>query len=150
MANLCEKLLTACISASCDNPIYTGIDSTAYIFNRSEVDLILTDASANKDASNPNIYKSIVMKENEGVAYTGYKIVQTGKTPFTGTQTEMTEGASANKWTNTLQFSVQDNSPAAAMILDNLANGKFVVVIGNEYTGSDERTRQGYGILQSS
>ena len=137
---LCEKLIQGCISASCENPIYAGVDSVAYIFNRSEIDLVATEASSNKDASNPNIYKEIIMKEvSEGVNYTGYKIQQLGKTPFTGTQVEMTEGNTQNKFTNTLSFIVPDNSPAASLVLDSLANGKFVVVFSNEYNGSDGR-----------
>lgn len=143
MANLCEKLITDCIVGSCDNPVYTGIDSIGWIFNRSEIDLTATEASGNKDASNANIYKSIVMKtytdDNETLSYTGFAVQQLGKTPFTGTQVEMTEGTSSNKFTNTISFVVPDNSPAASLVLDSLANGKFVFVLNNDYVGSDGR-----------
>lgn len=141
MANICEKLLDSCISASCENPIFTGIDSTAYIFNKSEI------ASFTYDNTNPNIVTDITMKEvSPGVNYTGYTILQTGKTPYTGTNTALVEGNVSNTFTNTLNFIVPDNSPAAAAIIDNIANGKFVVVVKNDYTGSDDKgTFQIYG-----
>lgn len=136
--NLCEKLLTSCISADCENPIYAGLEQTAFIFNRAEVDIDAMEAASNKDG---NLYKSIPMKTHtvadETVSYTGYKIVNLGKTPFTGSQTEMVEGNVANKFTNTFAFVVPDNSPAAAGILDNIAGGKFLVVVNNQHKGSD-------------
>jgi len=135
MASLCEKLITDCVVGSCDNPIFTGIDAIGWIFNRSEVDLVATEAA--KDSTNPNIYTQIVMKENNGVAYTGYAVQQLGKQPFAGTQVEMTEGTTQNKFTNTLSFIVPDNSPAASLVLDSLANGRFVFVLNNDYQGSD-------------
>jgi hypothetical protein len=134
MANLCEKLLAGCIGADCDNPIFAGMESKAWIFNKSEI------ASFTYDSQNPNVITDIVMKEiSQGVNAVGYTISQLGKTPFTGTNTALVEGNAANKFTETFNFIVPDNSPAAAMLLDNIANGKFVVVAKNEYTGSDSK-----------
>lgn len=134
MANLCEKLLAGCIGADCDNPIFAGMESKAWIFNKSEI------ASFTYDSQNPNVITDIVMKEiSQGVNAVGYTITQLGKTPFTGTNTALVEGNAANKFTETFNFIVPDNSPAAAMLLDNIANGKFVVVAKNEYTGSDSK-----------
>lgn len=131
MANLCEKLLDACIAADCTNPIFTGVDSLAYIFNKSEIE------SLTYDQTNPNLVTAITMKENNGVAYTGYKVQQLGKTPYTGTTTTLVEGNVSNKYNTEVHFVVPDNSPTASKILDNLANGKFVMVIKNDYEGSD-------------
>ena len=141
MANLCEKLLDSCIAASCENPIFSGVDSKAYIFNKSEI------ASFTYATGSANIIEGIVMKEKEeGVNYTGYSIIQLGKQPYEGTNTAFAEGNIANTFTNTFNFLVPDNSPKAAHIIDNLANGKFVVVIKNDYSGSDEKgTFQVYG-----
>lgn len=137
MANLCEKLLAGCIGADCDNPVFAGMESKAWIFNKSEV------ASLTYDQTNPNLVTEITMKTHEvdhsDVAYTGYTITQLGKTPFTGTNTALVEGNAANKFTETFNFVVPDNSPAAAMLLDNIANGKFVVVAQNQYDGSDHK-----------
>lgn len=134
MANLCEKLINTCISASCENPIFSGIDSLAYIFNKSEID------SYTIDNDNPNIVSAITMKQDDNnTDFTGYVIQQLGKTPFTGSTTSLVENDIQNKWTENVQFMVPDNSPAAAAILDNLGNGKFVVVLKNEYNGSDSK-----------
>lgn len=141
MANLCEKLIAACVGADCDNPIFEGMGSKAYIFNKSEID------SFTYDGTLPNLITAITMKtDSNDTAYTGYTITQLGKTPFTGTGTEMTEGNSGNKFTETFAFVVPDNSPTAAALLDNIANGKFVLIGQNEYDGSDHKgTWQVYG-----
>lgn len=141
MANLCEKLISACVGADCDNPIFEGMGSKAYIFNKSEID------SFTYDASLPNLITAITMKTDENsTAYTGYTITQLGKTPFTGTGTEMAVGNAGNKFTETFAFVVPDNSPTAAALLDNIANGKFVVIGQNEFDGSDHKgTWQVYG-----
>lgn len=132
--NLCEKLLAGCIGADCDNPIFSGMESKAWIFNKSEI------ASLTYDTQNPNIVTNITMKEvSAGVDAVGYTISQLGKQPFSGTNTSMVEGNTANKFNEVFSFVVPDNSPAAAMLLDNIANGKFVVVVKNEYTGSDNK-----------
>ena len=139
--NLCEKLISGCISASCDNPIYDGMEQYAYIFNKSEI------ASFTYDATNSNIITAINMKTDDNdTAYTGYQILNLGKTPYTGTQTEMAEGNTANTFTETFQFLVPDNSPTASMLLDSLANGKYVIVAENSYEGSDSKGKfQVYG-----
>lgn len=147
MANLCEKLLAGCIGADCDNPVFAGMESKAWIFNKAEI------ASFTYDQTNPNIITDITMKEitpasgqDPAVMAVGYTITQLGKTPFTGTNTALVEGNAANKFTETFNFVVPDNSPAASMLLDNIANGKFVVVAQNQYTGSDSKgTYQVYG-----
>lgn len=134
MSSLCEKLINGCIAADCSNPIYTGIESVAYIFNRSQIE------SFTFDQTNPNIVTAINMAEvSEGVDYVGYKIEQLSKTPFTGTTTTMNEGTVQNTFTEAVSFVVPDNSPAASMILDSIANGSFVVVLVNEYEGSDSK-----------
>lgn len=142
--NLCEKLITKCIGADCDNPIFTGLESKAYIFNKSEI------ASFTYDDNDPNLITAINMKTyqdgGDDLSYVGYTISQLGKQPYTGTNTALVEGNVSNKFTETLNFVVPDNSPAAAAILDNIANGKFVVVIANEFNGSDGKGKfQVYG-----
>lgn len=145
MANICEKVINACIAASCDNPIFEGAEAKAYIFNKSEI------ASFTFEDNNPNVITAINMATYEDgsddVNYVGYTINQLGRTPYTGTNTALVEGNIANKWTETVNFVVPDNSPLAAGILDNIGNGKFVVVIENQYDGSDGRGKyQVYGV----
>lgn len=143
--NLCEKLITKCIGADCDNPIFTGLESKAYIFNKSEI------ASFTYDEDEPNLITGITMKtyddDGSDVEYSGYTITQIGKQPYTGTNTALVEGNVSNKFTETLNFVVPDNSPTAAAILDNIANGRFVVIVANEFTGSDGKGKfQCYGV----
>jgi len=137
MANICEKLLAGCIGADCDNPIFAGMEAKAWIFNKSEI------ASFTYSQTNPNLITAITMKtyDDDGtdVSYVGYTISQLGKTPFTGTNTSLVEGNISNKFTETFNFVVPDNSPTAAMLLDNIANGKFVVIAQNQYDGSDNQ-----------
>lgn len=140
MANLCEKLLAGCIGADCDNQVFEGMETKAYIFNKSDIVDFTKDPST---PENPNLKVAIELKsetvDSNTVTATGYTITQLGKTPFTGTNTTLNEGNIANTFTETVQFVVPDNSPAAAMLLDNIANGKFVVVGKNSYDGSDKR-----------
>lgn len=136
MANLCEKLIAGCVGYDCDNPIFEGMEAKAWIFNKSEIEDFSDDTST---PANPNLKTAIVMKEKNGVAYTGYTIEQLGKTPFTGTNTTLAEGNVANTFTETFNFVVPDNSPTTAMLLDNVANGKFVVVAKNSYEGTDKK-----------
>lgn len=142
--NVCEKLISSCVSASCDNPIFKGIEGHAWIFNKAQV------ASFTYDQTNPNLITAINMATYESggndVAYVGYTIDNLGKTPFTGTNTTMTEGNVSNSFTETFSFVVPDNSPSAAMLLDGVVNGKFVVVVENEYDGQDHKGKfQVYG-----
>lgn len=136
MADKCAKLIRDCITASCENPVFAGMEQTAYIFNFSETTVTIPEGG------DPNIITDIVVEADTN----GYQIQQLGKTPFTGTNTAMVEGNIANKFTETINFVVPDNSPLAANILDNVANGKFIVVVENLYEGSDKKGKfQVYG-----
>ena len=144
---LCEKLINACIAADCDNPVFEGAEPKAWIFNKSDI------ASITYDATDTNIITAITMKvveEGQGtdpdVLAVGYTISQLGKTPFSGSSVEMAEGNYGNTFTETVQFVVPDNSPVANALLDNMAGGKFLVVMENQYDGSDHKGKfQVYG-----
>lgn len=140
MANKCEDFLNQCIGASCENPIFTGVENKAWIFNKKDIADFTWEED--EDGNKTNVITAITMVAGK----TGYTIDQIGKTPYTGTTTSMTEGNIANTFTENISFVVPDNSPLAGMILDSLANGKYVVIIENEYDGSDNRGKfQVYG-----
>lgn len=152
MANLCEKTLKACITADCNNPIFSGIDGEAYIFNKKEIASFSfeTDEDQLGENGNPNIITAINMEThtvgNSQVAYTGFRVQQFGKTPYTGTMSTLVEGNVMNKFNSEVHIVVPDNSPTAAKLIDDLKDGKFVVVLKNEYDGSDKRgSYQVYG-----
>lgn len=140
MANLCEKTIKACITADCNNPIFSGVDSEGFIFNKKEVELTYeTDGGA---TGNPNVVTEIVMQptqDDPSVTYTGFRVIQLGKTPYTGTTSTLVEGNVMNKFNNEVHIIIPDNSPKAAQLIDDLKDGKFVVILRNEYKGSDGR-----------
>lgn len=136
--NICEKLISSCISADCNNPIFTGVSQTAYIFNFQHIVGSLPDTTAEDFNGNPNLITSLTLKElSEGVTATGYRIVNLGKTPFQGSNTAFSAGNISNRFTETVSFVVPDASATAAQLIDNLANGRFVVVLQNSYKGSN-------------
>lgn len=145
MANLCESLINACIGANCENPLFPGVDGIGYIANFSDID------SVTYDETNPSIVTGITMKTDGGqtpVSKCFYTIQQLGNQPFSGSQVEMTEGAYQNRFTNTVNFAVVDNGPAVTNdIIDKLANGKFVVILKNDYTGEGGEAKYSvYGV----
>lgn len=138
MSNICEKIINACIAADCDAMPYNGAESMAYIGNKSQL-----TGNAPTEVGSPNIVTQLPLASDAKL----YSILQLGKQPYEGTQTTLVEGNTSNKFTNTVQFIVPDNSPSAAKILDGLSNGKFFVIIPNEFDGSDHKGKyQVYGL----
>ena len=144
--NLCEKLITACISADCANPLYAGVDSMGLIANYSDI------ASVTYDQDNPSIVSGITMKTDtvgsDQVARCWYTIQQLGNKPFEGSQTEFAEGTYANRVTHTIQFAIVDNGPEITEnVVDRLLNGKFVVMLKNDYVHTDGKNKYSvYGL----
>ncbi|MBR3467167.1 MAG: hypothetical protein IKH15_08125 [Bacteroidales bacterium] len=142
MANLCEKTLSACIAAQCENPLFAGVDSEALIFNFSQI------ASVTYSTTNGNIATGITMgTDGQSNSYCGYTCQQLGNRPYEGSQTEMVEGTYGNKFTHTIQLAVTDNGPDVAHdIIDNFANGKFAVILKNDYVHANgDNKYQMYG-----
>lgn len=146
MANLCEKIIEACISADCANPIYSGVDSIGLIANYSDI------ASVSYDQTNPSIVSGITMKTDtvgsDTTSRCWYTVQQLGNRPFEGSQTEFVEGTYANRVTNTITFAVLDNGPEITEnVIDRLLNGKFVVILKNDYVHSDAKNKYSvYGL----
>jgi hypothetical protein len=144
--NLCEKLISACISADCANPLYAGVDSMGLIANYSDI------ASVTYDQTNPSIVSGITMKTDtvgsDQVARCWYTIQQLGNKPFEGSQTEFAEGTYANRVTHTIQFAIVDNGPEITEnVVDRLLNGKFCVILKNDYVHADGKNKYSvYGL----
>lgn len=139
MANNCDFALAQNIAPDCDNPQVRGIEADGLIMNRKDVDF----ASCVKDSTNAAIIKTFVLKSG----CKAYDIQQLGATPFTGTQSAFTAGTYRNKFTHDVQFLVPDHSPDVCKnIIDNLANGEFVVILFNKHKGTDGKAKyQVYG-----
>ena len=73
-----------------------------------------------------------------------------GKTPFTGTNTAIADGTYRKKFIKTVNVVILDNGPDVVRdIIHPLANGKFVVVLENQFAGKDgKNTFQVYGFEQ--
>ena len=139
MSNLCEKTLKSCIAADCTNPLFAGVDSEALIANYSDIASYTYDYNATTNPTgNPSIITGITMVEDTvddvSTPRCFYCVQQLGNQPFNGSQTEFSEGTYGNRVNHTIQLAVVDNGPAITEnIIDNLLNGKFVVILKNDY-----------------
>ncbi len=145
MSNLCEKTLKSCIAADCTNPLFAGVDSEALIANFSEI-------ASYSYGTNPSVISGITMKTHEGSGtdpepYCFFTVQQLGNQPYSGSQTEFSEGTYGNRVNHTIQLAVVDNGPEITEnIIDNLLNGKFVVILKNDYVHtSGDNKYQIYG-----
>lgn len=121
---LCDFLISADIAGyDCENPMVKGAKATGLIINRKDITL----SGVTYDASNPFLVTALPLASGK----TAYDIVQGGKTPFTGSQQEMQEGAYQNTFTNTIQFVILNQGQTTADQIFALMNGEFVVVLQN-------------------
>lgn len=136
MANLCEQIIESCISASCKQPIFEGLENEALIINKGQI------ASTTEDGSKVT---GIVMKthkvEGQDVDYCAYTVQQLGNRPFEGTQSELVTGTYGNKFNHTVVIAIPDNGPEVSEnIVDKLANGSFTVIVRNSYVHQTDAT----------
>lgn len=118
---LCDYLIGKDIKGyDCADPPVKGVESLGYLINRRDID-----------------YSTLYVADNFFITFepksgaTAYKVYQSGKTPFNGTQQEMAEGANANTFTNTLQLVVLKQDKDWAQQLFSLVNGEFVAILKN-------------------
>lgn len=138
---LCDDVIKREISVNCDDPIVPGVESEGVIINRADIDF----AASVLDENRKNVIKSLVLKTGKK----GYKCIQAGNSPFTGTSIALVVGTYKNTFTNTVNFVVLDNDPdVCADIIDGLANGTFVVVLENKHKGTSKATNPGDAAFQ--
>jgi hypothetical protein len=139
MSNLCESLIKAAITASCDNPIMRGMEADGVIINRADIDFGNCTVTG-------NTISALVLKSGK----VGFPVYQMGNTPFTGTKVTMVAGTYKNKFQNEVVIAVLDNGPdVSAKVIDGLANGTFVVVLRNLHKGEDGKSEyQVFGYYQ--
>jgi len=131
---LCDFLISADIAGyDCENPMVKGAKADGLIINRKDINM----AGVTYDSSNPFKVTALPLASGK----TAYDIVQGGKTPFTGSQQEMQEGAYQNTFTNTIQFVILNQGTTTADQVFALMNGEFVVVLQN-----NNNTYQVYGL----
>lgn len=139
MAEACDFLLQADLTAPCDGLSSQGLKNTAYIMNYDDVDW---DNITYKD-DNPNLITAFNL--NEANAYKAYV---PGNTPYTGTNKALATGTYRNKFTKQVKLVILNNGAEVShKIIDQLANGRFVVILENDFQGADkDNTFEFYGL----
>jgi hypothetical protein len=139
-AESCDYQLAADLAASCTVKPVKGIKSHGFIMNYNDIDFEATS----RDENNPNIVKSLILKTGKKA----YKMYVPGKSPYTGTKKSLSAGTYRNRFNKDVSIVILDNGPEVAHnIIDQLANGTFVVVLENKFPGSDNKnTFEIYGL----
>ena len=131
---LCDFLISADIQGyDCSNPMVKGAKANGLLINRKDI----TMSGVTSDSTNPFLITALPLASGK----TAYDIIQSGKTPFTGTQQEMQAGTYQNTITNTIQFVILNQGTTTAEQVFALMNGEFVVVLQN-----NNGTNQVYGL----
>lgn len=121
---LCTVNITQDIADNCENPMFSGMSTTAYIFNREDITNVTTHPE------NAQLITGFSLKPNTRK----YAVVNQRTNPFTGTNTTVEVGDYRNTFTRTVSLFVpMDGAGAVKNIIDPLANGKFVIVLENDY-----------------
>lgn len=147
-SNLCEKLLTGCVSADCDNIGFGGVSNTGWIANYTDINTVTYDTE------NSNIVDGITMKtEGEGssaVTKCFFPVTVMGNQPFQGSNTQLVVGDYGNRFTHNVTIAILDNGPKLSNeVLDNLANGRFVITLENDFRDTNNTNRYSiYGLAK--
>lgn len=140
--SICANKIAVDITSTCADPLFQGHAQKAWLINKADL--------ASFTASDNTISAITLATGAKAVA-----IEVNTKNPFNGTLTAMEEGDIRNTFTHTVTFHIPNDGAAFRKdIVDNLANGKFVVVVENEWQGtSGDHAFSVYGIdkgLQAS
>lgn len=141
MAGVCDYAIKRDIELNCDDPIVPGIEQEGIIMNRKDVDF----ATVAFNTTRKNVIETLTMKESKKA----YKVVVTGSTPFTGTNTALATGTYRNTFTNTVNMVILANGPdVCADIIDGLANGEYVVILENKAKNLQKEENPGDSAFQ--
>ena len=145
-SNLCEKFISGCISVEdCDNMGFAGVSNTGWIANYADIDTY---------TYNGNSLATLVMKtEGEGASAETkcfFPMTVMGNQPYKGSNTSLVVGDYGNRFTHAINISILDNSPKLSNeVLDNLANGRFVVILENDFRDANNTNRYSiYGLAK--
>lgn len=131
-ANFCEKYIVQDIVPDCANPMTKGVKREAIIINHADIDKIT------RDEENPTIITSLQLKQSKK----GYKVVQLGKKPFNGTTTALQASDSGNTVNKVVTIRITNAGPEISQnVLTPLLNSAFVVILRNNFVGSDGKAK---------
>lgn len=144
-SNLCEKFIKGCVSVEdCDNIGYAGVSNTGWIANYADIDTVTYDSN------NGNIVDGITMKTDGQDTKCFFPMTVMGNQPYQGSNTSLVIGDYGNRFTHVVNISILDNSPKLSNeVLDNLANGRFVVILENDFKDATGTNRYSiYGLAK--
>jgi hypothetical protein len=138
----CANKIAVDITSKCADPLFQGHAQKAWLINKADL--------ASFTASDNTISAITLATGAKAVA-----IEVNTKNPFNGTLTAMEEGDIRNTFTHTVTFHIPNDGAAFRKdIVDNIVNGKFVIIVENEWQGtSGDHAFSVYGIdkgLQAS
>lgn len=141
----CDSFIKARIEKNCAEPITQGVERTAWIGNRAQLDIAnleFVEGSTNQVLNLPLIKGAQL-----------YPIIQYGTKPFEGLKTDLDGSGKLGGTASTeFPFIVPDNSPAVCEnIIDPLLDGEFFVIWQNRHknlraTNEAERGASAYQI----
>lgn len=135
----CDSFIKAKIEKNCAEPIARGVERTAWIGNRAQLDIAnleFVEGSTNQVLNLPLIKGAQL-----------YPIVQYGTKPFEGLKTDLDGSGKLGGTASTeFPFIVPDNSPAVCEnIIDPLLDGEFFVIWQNRHKTCGPRMRRNAG-----
>ena len=123
MASVCDTILAADIIPNCASPLVKGFEADGVIIPRSYIE------NYTISSQNPNEVQEIQLVSGKR----GYKCIQQGATPFSGSTQTLTVGTYANTWESSVQLLVPTwGSTTAKDIVDALSNSDNVVILRNK------------------
>lgn len=123
----CDFKIAKNIEFDCDNMSEKGLRTTGYIINYADLNRTQCRRVGNTIAA---------LALTAGAK--GYKIEVPEGSPFNGTLIEAAVGTYRTKWNKTVAFIVLNSGPEVSLnIIDKLANGKFVIVLENKFSGAE-------------
>lgn len=134
MPDSCDYKLASGFGANCANPVVSGMESRGIIINREDIDF----DSCTMVTGKKNVVKTLVLKSGK----VAYEMYVPGASPYTGTVKNMVEGTYRKKFNKNVNIVILDNGAAVcADVIDQLANGKFVLLMENTFRGTDNDNR---------
>jgi hypothetical protein len=141
MSGICDNAIKRDIELNCDDPIVPGIEQEGVIMNRSDIDF----STVAFNTTRKNVIETLAMKSGKKA----YKVVVSGSTPFTGTNTALATGTYRNTFTNTVNMVILANDPdVCADIIDGLANGEYVTILENKAKSLQKEENPGDSAFQ--
>lgn len=140
---ICDQSIMNNIVDSCDNPMFSGIEQVAVIINKGDIQKVVTDGQ------NHRIVTDIIMgQDGSGNQKYAFSVINARNNPYQGTSTSVVVGDYKNTFTRTVSLFVpMDGAKVSKEILDPMANGKFVVIMQNQFVNDEgDNEYQIYGI----